>query len=228
VSHIWNKYDYNIDMKLLNFEKFINKETMARFMARYELFKLIRGVKGSIIECGVHYGGGVMAWAKLSTLLEPYAIRRKIIGFDTFEGFPEINNKDLESEGNTDLEAGRFFSHNYIYDELVECIDMYDKNRYLDSMYLNSKDKVELVKGDARVTIPEYISRNNHLVVSMLFLDFDLYEPTKVALENLVKRIPKGGVIVFDEINNELWKGDYRRSGIFRVVQQSGNKEIRF
>jgi len=45
-------------------------------------------------------------------------------------------------------------------------------------------------------------------VVSILFLDFDLYEPTKVAIENFYPRIPKGGVIAFDELDNPIWPGE--------------------
>lgn len=47
-------------------------------------------IKGSIIECGVHQAGGVFTWAKLSSIYEPYNYHRKIIGFDTFKGFPSV------------------------------------------------------------------------------------------------------------------------------------------
>jgi hypothetical protein len=47
-------------------------------------------------------------------------------------------------------------------------------------------------------------------VVSLLFFDFDLYEPTKVALENFLPRMPKGSIIAFDELDNPLWPGETR------------------
>lgn len=46
------------------------------------------------------------------------------------------------------------------------------------------------------------------MIVALLFLDFDLYEPTKIALEHFVSRIPKGGILAFDEINNQFWPGE--------------------
>jgi len=73
---------------------------------------------------------------------------------------------------------------------------------------LNKFEKVFLVKGDALETIPQYIEENPHLLVSLLFLDFDLYEPTKVALENFLPRMSKGSIIAFDEINNPWWPGE--------------------
>ena len=62
----------------------------AKFLTKYELFKQILNVNGSIVEAGVLHGGGTLAWAKLSSILEPTNHTRKIIGFDTFEGFPSV------------------------------------------------------------------------------------------------------------------------------------------
>jgi hypothetical protein len=39
-------------------------------------------------------------------------------------------------------------------------------------------------------------------------MDFDLYEPTKVALAHFVPRMPKGAVLAFDELDNPLWPGE--------------------
>ena len=94
MSETFEKYEGKLSDKLNNFEKYVRRQALARFLARYELFKLTKNVKGSIVECGVHYGGGLMAWAKLSSILEPYAIHRKVIGFDTFEGFPNVSDED--------------------------------------------------------------------------------------------------------------------------------------
>jgi len=57
-------------------------------------------------------------------------------------------------------------------------------------------------------TIPEFVERSPHLVVSLLYLDFDLYEPTKVALEHFVPWMPAGSVLVFDELDNPIWPGE--------------------
>lgn len=190
------------DIKLDNFEKYVRRQALSRFLVRYELFKMQQNIKGSIVECGVHNGGGLFAWAKLSSMLEPYAIHRKVVGFDTFSGFPDISDKDL-SKDNPDLKQGGFKANVNIYDELQELRDAYDDNRFL-----NQFDKIELVKGDATKTIKRYINNNPHILISLLFLDFDLYEPTKVALENFLPRMPKGSILAFDEINNENWAGE--------------------
>ena len=41
-----------------------------------------------------------------------------------------------------------------------------------------------------------------------MYLDFDIYQPTKIAIENFLPRMPKGSIIVFDEINNPDFVGE--------------------
>ena len=188
------------DKKLANFTKYVRRQTLARFLVQNELFKRQMHVTGNIIECGVHHGGGLMAWAKLSSTLEPYNHRRKIVGFDTFEGFPSVQEIDRIR---LDAKEG-MFSENYdIFAEINECLEEYDENRFI-----NQIPKVQLVRGDANKTIPNYLEANQHVLVSLLYLDFDLYEPTVTALKHFLPRIPKGGIIAFDEVNNENWAGE--------------------
>jgi hypothetical protein len=140
-----------------------------------------------------------MTWAHLSSILEPVNLTRRIYGFDTFEGFPSPHEKD--STGLGDVTTGKLFSSSF--DELNELIRIHDSTRFLGHIA-----KVELVKGDAVKTIPEFVASHRHLVVSLLFLDFDLYEPTRVAIEHFLPRMPKGAIIAFDELDNPLWPGE--------------------
>jgi hypothetical protein len=142
-----------------------------------------------------------MAWAKLSAILEPVNLTRRIYGFDSFAGFPSIAEKDKTGPAWETAQPGALRADSY--DELLRLIELYDKDRYLGHI-----PKVELVKGDATQTIPAFVASHPHVVVSLLFLDFDLYEPTKVALESFVPRMPKGAIIAFDELDNPLWPGE--------------------
>ena len=88
-------------------------------------------------------------------------------------------------------------------EEILKLSEIQDKTRFLGHI-----PKIELIRGDAIKTIPKFVIDNPHVLISLLFLDFDLYEPTKVALEELVPRMPKGAVIAFDELDNPLWPGE--------------------
>lgn len=49
---------------------------------------------------------------------------------------------------------------------------------------------------------------NPHLIVALLYLDFDLYEPMKLALDKILPLMPKGAVVAFDELNCEDFPGE--------------------
>ena len=143
-----------------------------------------------------------MAWAHMSAILEPVNLTRHIYGFDSFEGFPNVSAQD--STPLAKLQKGGLSADSH--DELLELIEIYDSYRFLGHV-----PKVELVKGDAIKTIPEFVASHRHLVVSLLFLDFDLYEPTRMALRHFFPRMPKGAVIAFDETTKMLSFVERRR-----------------
>jgi hypothetical protein len=187
--------------RLDGFPKFASRQAIAKFLARYEIFKKILHVNGSIVECGVLHGAGLLTFAKLSSLFEPANHVRKIIGFDTFEGFPSIHDKDTVGGTSSHLKRGGLTGSSL--DDVQRAVDLFDANRPLAHI-----PKVELIQGDLSTTAPEYLRANPHLVVSLLYLDVDLYEPTRVALETFVPRMPRGAVIVFDELNAKMFPGE--------------------
>jgi len=200
-SRLFQDSQCETDKKLANFTKYVRRQNIARFLVQSELFKLQLQVKGCIVECGVHHGGGVLAWAKLSSIYEPYNYHRKVVGFDTFEGFPSVSLEDTDSH--PDVKVGMFSVDYDVHDELEACIEEYDSNRFLGEI-----QKIELVKGDANFTIPSYVQNNPHFLVSLLYLDFDIMEPTITAIRNFLPRMPKGAVLAFDELNNPDWPGE--------------------
>lgn len=190
-----------IEARLEAFPRYARRKTVTRFVTLYELFKLAQPVKGSVIECGVFRGFGLMTWAHLSAVLEPANLTRRIYGFDSFQGFPTVSEKDANTTKAPmpgQLKADSF-------EELSKLIEIYDQDRFLGHV-----DKVHLVKGDVVETVPRFVQEHPHLVVSLLFLDVDLYEPTKAALKHFVPRMPKGSILAFDQLDNPIWPGEAR------------------
>ena len=93
VAAIFAECSDPVATKLDNFPKYVRRVPLKRFLAMYELFKLVLPVKGSVVECGVFRGFGTMTWAKLSAILEPENLTRRVYGFDTFAGFPTIGDR---------------------------------------------------------------------------------------------------------------------------------------
>lgn len=201
VEKLFNSSKDSLLNKIDAFPKYATRQSIAKFLTKYEIFKLILNVNGSIVEGGVLHGGGTLAWAKLSSVLEPTNHTRKVIGFDTFMGFPSVHNNDQHGSDGSLIKTGALKGSTY--DDVTSAIDVYNLNRPLSHI-----SKIELVKGDIAKTCEQYVKDNPHLVVSLLYLDVDLYEPTKILLKNFLPRMPKGAVIVFDELNAKNFPGE--------------------
>jgi hypothetical protein len=145
-----------------------------------------------------------LAWAKISDILEPYGFLRKIYGFDTFSGFPSVEAIDTVGEIAKEVSKIGHLNPNFdVVSELNECIVKYNSERLL-----NHQEKIFLIKGDATKTIPEFVNSNPHVLVSLLYLDFDLYSPTISALKYFLPRMPNGSIIAFDELHDEKSPGE--------------------
>lgn len=188
--------------KLENFACYVPRQSLARFLCLSEIFKLVLNVQGDVMECGVNWGGGLMTFAQLSAIWEPVNLQRRVVGFDTFSGFESVSPEDEHAVIQTaERRAGGYKADSL--EDLRETVALFDANRFIGHI-----QKVELVAGDVAQTVPAYLAREPQTVVSLLHLDLDLYEPTKVCIEHFVPRMPKGAVIIFDELNNRTWPGE--------------------
>jgi hypothetical protein len=200
----WDESPGSANVKLENFAKYTTRESLTKFLTRQEVFLKQLTVNGSIVEMGVARGASLLTWYHLSSIYEPTNYLREIIGFDTFSGFPEISERDqLGSDVSEHTKAGGFAVEGGMDDDILRAAGIHDATRFLGHI-----PKLKLVKGDLTKTLPQYLADNPHLVVSLLHLDVDLYEPTKLTLELLLPRMPKGAVIMFDELNMRQFPGE--------------------
>jgi len=208
IFKIYKEHDIFINKQKLkkelvdHFPLFIKREQLSYYIAKIELIKKILDVKGSVIECGVFKGSSLLLMAKLFSIYEPYGIHRKIIGFDTFTGFPSSSEIDKKNQKDKKKYRKNYLG-NVNLKNIENSIKLFNKHRPNGHI-----TKINLVKGDATKTIPKFIDENSHTLISLLYLDFDLYEPTKIALKYFLPRMSKGSIIAFDQLNQKRWKGE--------------------
>ena len=219
IESFFQNDDVDLIEKIDGFPKYVSRQSIAKFLTKYEIFKHILHINGSIVECGVLHGAGLLAWAKLSSILEPVNHTRRIIGFDTFEGFPDLHENDTATGTSSHFKKGGLKGSEY--ESVLRAIEIFDLNRPLQHI-----PKVELVKGDIIHTAERYIKENPHIVISLLYLDLDLYAPTKKALEVFLPRMPKGSVICFDELNAKMFPGE--TMAVHEILELNRLKIIRF
>jgi hypothetical protein len=170
--------------------------SIQRFLARYELMKLVQDIPGAIIEMGVCSGNGLMSLVHCHNVIQPTYRYREFYGFDTFEGFPDVHKNDI---GHVEWKKGDFVNNSY--DKFNTIIDIHNSYYYL-------KSNVQLIKGDVNETVPLFLEKNKHILVSLLYLDLDIYEPTKTSLKHFLPKMAKGSIIAFDELNYKNFPGE--------------------
>lgn len=213
LAAIFDRSSDDLSTRLANFPRYARRQQVTRWAALYELFKLILPVKGSIVECGVFRGFSFMTLAQLSAALEPTNLTRRLYGFDTFAGFPAVGGED--GAHLTGAQPGDLYADSHA--ELTDLLEVYDSDRFLGHL-----PKAHLIRGDVAETIPRFLNEHQHLVVSLLFLDLDLFEPTALALRTFLPRMPKGSVLAFDELDNPMWPGE-----TLAALEEIGLRDIR-
>ncbi|CAK0749135.1 Crotonobetainyl-CoA--carnitine CoA-transferase [Gammaproteobacteria bacterium] len=188
------------DELLPNLGLYLTSKSLARIIFFHEIYQKIINTHGVIMEFGVRWGQTISLLSALRGIFEPFNRHRKIIGFDTFEGFKGMNEKDGV---NCRCIDGSFSVSSEYETYLARLIELQDALNPVSHL-----KKYELVKGDAAQTIPEYFARHPETIVSLAIFDFDIHAPTKIALEAIKPRLFKGSVLVFDELCDDIFPGE--------------------
>jgi hypothetical protein len=158
---------------------------VGKFTSHLELFRRASEVAGDMVECGVFKGASFSRFLKFRALFKTPA-SRKIYGFDTFGAFPSADDPMDEKRREEFIsEAGdRSISRQQL-------LGLFDK--------LGLNENLELVEGDIRETVPAFYNNNPDLKISLLNIDVDLLEPTRICLEYLYPRVVPEGIVILDD-----------------------------
>ena len=182
------------DELLTNLGLFIESKNLARILFMDYLFRQIIEVPGVIMEFGTRYGQNMALFAALRGIYDPFNRHRKIIGFDTFTGFPVINEKDGKSDIMVPGQATVPENYEKYLSNILELHENLNP--------LSHIKKFDLRVGDATVEISRYLEEAPETIIALAYFDFDLYEPTKKCLDTIQNRLVKGSVLAFDELND--------------------------
>lgn len=177
---------------------FVDRIALSRLLYLNGLYQQILDVPGVICEFGVQWGATLSTLMNLRGMLEPYNYSRSIVGFDTFQGF--VTTAPQDGEG---VALGDYATTAGYQQRLEEILALHEANAPIPHI-----KKFELVAGDASTTVPDWLRRNEHVIVSMAIFDMDVYQPTRDALQAILPRLVKGSVLVFDELNCPRFPGE--------------------
>ena len=186
---------------LKNLGLFIPRMQWADIMHMMKLYEMMVPVHGVFAEFGVLWGKNLALAVAMRGILEPFNLSRKILGFDTFEGFPQV----LTPEDGKDvgIRAGYFATVEGYEDTLDRILACHEQQAPISHI-----KKYELIKGDIAETLPEYLNEHPETMFAMVYIDVDLYMPTRAILHSVMDLIPKGGILAFDELGHNRFPGE--------------------
>ncbi len=79
---------------LQNLGLFLNSKNLSRILFMEHIYQQIIDVPGVVMEFGTRWGQNVSLFSALRGIYEPFNRMRKIVGFDTFTGFPMVDRND--------------------------------------------------------------------------------------------------------------------------------------
>jgi len=188
------------DEILVNLGLYWRSILLAKTLYLNELYQRILHIPGIIVEFGTWWGANLALFESFRSVYEPYNWTRRVVGFDTFEGYPSISPRD----GNSPYVAVGGYSVTKGYEHyLKQVLDCHEKDNVLPHI-----PKYEIVKGDVVETIGEYLEQKPETIIALAYFDLALYEPTKKCLETIKPHLVRGSVLAMDELNSRDFPGE--------------------
>jgi hypothetical protein len=167
----------------------LNLEVVVRWVAE-------RGIPGAFVECGTWRGGALAYLARAANRLG--LNNRAIYGFDSFEGLPEpveydgieVIRRSAELRRAPPSTSGALRGGPWSCASYDSCAALLAETGYPQHL-------VNIRKGWFQTTLPS--AKTEIGPISILRLDGDFYESTKVCLETLYDSIVAGGCLIIDD-----------------------------
>ncbi len=201
IDNLIKKYSFTKFQLITNYGLFSGNTNLFKTLKVFELIKEISKLEGDIIELGVHKGNNSLLIKKI---IDIFKIKKKVFLLDHFSGLKNFTKNDPKKSL---LFKGKYKSG---INQLKDFIK-----------FFNFKN-IKIINIDAEKLTPDLFTRCKF---SLIYLDMDLYKPTKISLEILSKNLVKNGLIVFDQGNSSIW-GETRAAKEF--IKKNKNFRISF
>jgi len=195
---------FPVDFKRRHIEiiKRVSPYTITGHLKIHALIESVRyilqnDIKGDFLECGVFKGGSMMTVAL--TLMEEGVMDRELYLFDTFEGMPAPDERDVSLSGEPALVR---FSKKKISAVSSTWLNAPLKDVKKAMAWTGyPMERIHFVQGLVENTIPEKAPE----AIALLRLDTDFYQSTIHELTHLYPRLSPKGICIVDDY--ELYKG---------------------
>ena len=174
------KFGFSNKFILENSGLLIGNKAFYRQIKILEIIEKTRKVKGDIIEFGIWNGNNLITIKKI---LDYFKINKKVFGYDNFKGFP--NPAKLKKQ-----KKGKYIGNPNTIKKIISFFK-------LKNIEIFNDDIMNLIK-----------YKKKFKKISFIYIDCNIFAPVKNILDELGKKVAKGGVIAFDEAQHKTDKGE--------------------
>jgi hypothetical protein len=182
------------------FALYATTASLRRFLYLDKLYQQILHLPGTVMLFGVRWGRDLATFQALAQIYEPMNYTRRVVGFDTFSGFPSVHALDGSDAA---IRPGSYGVTDSFEEHLSKVLAVKRKL----GTYAHV-DRAELRKGDAPGQLKAYLAERPETVVAFAYFDFDLYEPTKDCATLLAPFLTRGSIVAFDEFIHPVHPGE--------------------
>jgi hypothetical protein len=187
---------------LFNLHLYQRRQDLSRVLLLNELYQKVIPIHGYILEFGARYGASTATLMNLRGMYEPFNYSRRIVTFDTFEGFVGVD-EERDAGDSRRWETGDYGVPQDYKAHLAEVLAIHESFSPIPQL-----TKHEICAGDVRETLPRFLERHPETLVALAYFDMDIYAPTKEALRLIKGRVQRGTVLVFDELCDQAFPGE--------------------
>ncbi|AIL62922.1 hypothetical protein [Pseudomonas alkylphenolica] len=185
-----------------NLGLFIRSASLARMLAVSDLYREIVRLPGSVLDFGTWRGQNAVLCENLRAIFEPFNKQRRIAAFDTFAGYKSHTGDGQVA--NAHFQDGCYDTGNGYADYLRHLLTLHEG--------INALPQVsgghQVVEGDIKDTLPQFIEQQRNLLVALAFFDMNLEGPTRFALEQILPRCVPGALLVFFQLQRDFLPGE--------------------
>tara|TARA_B100001063_G_C16582060_1_gene461282 strand:- start:123 stop:797 length:675 start_codon:yes stop_codon:yes gene_type:complete len=174
------KFGFSNKFILENSGLLAGNKAFYRQMKILEIIEKTHKVKGAIIEFGIWNGNNLITIKKILDYLN---INKKVFGYDNFKGFP--NPSKLKKQ-----KKGKYIGNPNTIKKIISFFK-------LKNIEIFNDDIMNLIK-----------YKKKFKSISFIYIDCNIYTPVKNILDQLGKKVNKGGIIAFDEAQHKTDKGE--------------------
>ena len=199
-----NSYQATDEEKERSLGLFLRGSLLARIFAISDIYRRIVDIPGAVFDVGTWRGQTAVLCENLRAIFEPLHFNRRIVCFDTFEGYKGFSDKDKATELHRD---GTYALSGTDYAEFLrQLLVLHEKANAMG----HNHGKHKVVKGDCRETIPDFFIQNPNEYVALAFFDVNSYVPTLEAFEHVWAHLVPGGIAAFWQLTRNTIPAEAR------------------